>query len=85
MSKTCLAAIANRGLPGDDPAAGLEDHLVGLDGVGEVFEFGGKAGTLLAALLGDAEVAEDVAAGVAHQAGEVDQEVGSFGRSDSVL
>jgi hypothetical protein len=61
---------------GDDPAAGLDHDFVILDAVEEIFEFGGEAGAGFAALLGDAEVSQDVAAGVAHQAGEVHQEVG---------
>ena len=67
---------------GDDPAAGLDHDFVILDAVEEIFEFGGEAGSDFAALLGDAEVSQDVAAGVAHQAGEVHQEVvtgGCFG------
>ncbi len=60
---------------GDDLAAGLEDDLVGLDGIEEVFDLGGDAASGLALLLGDGEVVEDVAAGVADQAGEVENRV----------
>ena len=68
---------------GDDPAAGLDHDFVILDAVVEIFEFGGEAGPGFAALLGDREVSQDVAAGVSHQAGEVHQEVvgGCFGSS----
>lgn len=59
---------------GDDPAAGLDHDFVILDAVEEIFEFGGEAGSDFAALFGDAEVSQDVAAGVTHQAGEVHQE-----------
>ena len=51
-----------------------DDDLVGVDTFLEIFEFGGKSGSLFAALLGDAEVSQDVAAGVADQAGGVHQE-----------
>jgi hypothetical protein len=66
---------------GDDLAAGLDDHFVFINAFPEIFEFGAESGSLFAALLGDAEVSQDVAAGVADQAGEVHQEVvgGSFG------
>ncbi len=66
---------------GDDPAAGLDHDFVVVDTLEEIFEFGGEAGSDFAALLGDAEVSQDVAAGVSHQAGEVHQEVvgGYFG------
>ena len=50
---------------GDDLAAGLEDDLVVVDGVLQVFHLGGDARALFTLLLGDREVAEDVAAGVA--------------------
>ena len=59
---------------GDDPAAGLDHDFVIGDTFLEIFEFGGEAGSDFAALLGDAEVSQDVAAGVTHQAGEVHQE-----------
>jgi hypothetical protein len=65
----------------DDAPTGLDHNLVVLDALEEIFEFGGEAGSDFAALFGDAEVSQDVAAGVAHQAGEVHQEVvgGYFG------
>jgi hypothetical protein len=50
---------------GDDLSAGFDDHLVGVDAFLEIFEFGGEASALFAALLGDPEVSQDVAAGVA--------------------
>ena len=69
----------------DDPAARLDHDLIVLDALLEIFEFGGESRSDLAALLGDREVSQDVAAGVAHQAGEVHQEVvggyfGTYGR-----
>jgi len=60
---------------GDDASAGLDHDFVIGNAFLEIFEFGGEAGSDFAALLGDAEVSEDVAAGVAHQAGEVHPEV----------
>jgi hypothetical protein len=60
---------------GDDFPAGLEYDLVIGDALEEIFEFGGEAGALFAALLGDGEVAEDVGAGVADEAGEIHQHV----------
>jgi hypothetical protein len=60
---------------GDDLSAGLDDHLVGCDSILEIFELGGESAAGFSALLGDAEVSQDVAAGVTHQSGEVHQEV----------
>jgi hypothetical protein len=41
---------------GDDAAAGLDHDFVILDVLEEIFEFGGKAGSDFAALLGDREI-----------------------------
>jgi hypothetical protein len=54
---------------------GLDDHFVIVNALGEIFELGREAAAGFSALLGDAEVSQDVAAGVAHQSGEVHQEV----------
>lgn len=70
---------------GDDLAAGLNDDLVVLDALLKIFDLGGDAGALFASLLGDGEVAQDVAAGVADEAGEVDQQVVSRGVDDPVV
>jgi hypothetical protein len=65
----------------DDLSAGFDDDLVGCDSILVIFELGGESAAGFSALLGYAEVSQDVAAGVAHQAGEVHQEVvgGCFG------
>jgi hypothetical protein len=70
---------------GDDLAAGLDDDLVIGDALLEIGDLGRDAGALFASLLGDGEVTEDVAAGVADQAGEVDQQVVGGGVDDPVV
>jgi hypothetical protein len=54
---------------GDDLSARLDYDLIVLDSLLEIFEFGGEAGSGFAALLGDREVSEDVAAGVGSPGG----------------